>query len=377
MNEQRAALCLRVSTGRQAEHDLSIPDRRRQLDAYCRNKGWRIVAEYVAPGASATDDRRPELQRMMQAATETPPGFDVIVVHSFELGFHLRRLNKHGVKLASRTRELGDDSTSVLMRRIMALFDGHQWRQNAKHVLRSMEENARQGFWSSARPPLGYRAVAVEQRGVRVEKRLEIDPIRADTVRLMFRLALTGGNGSGPLGVKAIANPMAQLRTAQDEAQRKLDLATRDGTGANRWRSPSTASINSRPRRGASCGRRTGPTGATTCPPSRSTSWRERGQRPAWERRSICRPPFRAQDRRRSACPDLLGVGAPERIRTPNPQIRSLVLYPVELRALAGGRRDSGCPHGGQGPISRRSCRVRARPRRPSPGSRRARDRAA
>ena len=25
--------------------------------------------------------------------------------------------------------------------------------------------------------------------------------------------------------------------------------------------------------------------------------------------------------------------GAPERIRTPNPQIRSLVLYPVELRA--------------------------------------------
>ena len=26
--------------------------------------------------------------------------------------------------------------------------------------------------------------------------------------------------------------------------------------------------------------------------------------------------------------------GAPERIRTPNPQIRSLVLYPVELRAL-------------------------------------------
>jgi hypothetical protein len=36
--------------------------------------------------------------------------------------------------------------------------------------------------------------------------------------------------------------------------------------------------------------------------------------------------------------------GAPERIRTPNPQIRSLVLYPVELRArkaakLAASRR--------------------------------------
>jgi hypothetical protein len=28
--------------------------------------------------------------------------------------------------------------------------------------------------------------------------------------------------------------------------------------------------------------------------------------------------------------------GAPERSRTPNPQIRSLVLYPIELRARAG-----------------------------------------
>jgi hypothetical protein len=31
-------------------------------------------------------------------------------------------------------------------------------------------------------------------------------------------------------------------------------------------------------------------------------------------------------------------VGAPERSRTPNPQIRSLVLYPIELRALAETR---------------------------------------
>jgi hypothetical protein len=29
--------------------------------------------------------------------------------------------------------------------------------------------------------------------------------------------------------------------------------------------------------------------------------------------------------------------GAPERIRTSDPQIRSLVLYPAELRALIGG----------------------------------------
>ena len=59
----RAALYLRVSTGRQADNDLSIPDQRRQASGYCTSRGWEIVADYVEPGVSATDDRRPEFQR--------------------------------------------------------------------------------------------------------------------------------------------------------------------------------------------------------------------------------------------------------------------------------------------------------------------------
>ena len=33
---------LRVSTGRQAENDLSIPDQRRQAKAYCASRGWEV-----------------------------------------------------------------------------------------------------------------------------------------------------------------------------------------------------------------------------------------------------------------------------------------------------------------------------------------------
>jgi DNA invertase Pin-like site-specific DNA recombinase len=69
----RAALYLRVSTGRQADSDLSNPDQRRQAKGYCASRGWEIVADYVEPGASATDDRRPEFQRMIDAATVKPP----------------------------------------------------------------------------------------------------------------------------------------------------------------------------------------------------------------------------------------------------------------------------------------------------------------
>lgn len=83
----RAALYLRVSTGRQAESDLSIPDQRRQIAAYCVAKGWDVAAEFVEPGNTATDDRRPAFQAMIDAALVKPPTFTVIIVHSFSRFF--------------------------------------------------------------------------------------------------------------------------------------------------------------------------------------------------------------------------------------------------------------------------------------------------
>ena len=49
----RAALYLRVSTARQAEHDVSIPDQKRQGEAYCVSRGYQLVETYVEPGVAA------------------------------------------------------------------------------------------------------------------------------------------------------------------------------------------------------------------------------------------------------------------------------------------------------------------------------------
>jgi len=184
---QRAALYLRVSTARQAEHDVSIPDQKRQGEAYCQSRGYQLAETYVEPGASATDDRRPEFQRMIEAGTSKPAPFDMVIVHSFsrffrdhfELEFYVRKLVKNGVKLVSITQEMGDDPMHVMMRQIMALFDEYQSKENAKHVLRALKENARQGFWKGSLPPIGYRVIAAEQRGAKVKKKLEIDPLHA------------------------------------------------------------------------------------------------------------------------------------------------------------------------------------------------------
>ncbi len=225
----RAALYLRVSTARQAEHDVSIPDQKRQGEAYCEARGYQFVETYVEPGASATNDRRPEFQRMIEAGTSRPAPFDVVVVHSFsrffrdafDMEFYVRKLAKNGVKLLSITQEIGDDPVHQMMRQIMALFDEYQSKENAKHVMRALKENARQGFWNGSLPPIGYRVVAAEQRGAKVKKKLEIDPLHAETVRLIYRLALHGDGAKGQMGVKNIVSYLNRNR-----------IFTRDG---GRW----------------------------------------------------------------------------------------------------------------------------------------------
>lgn len=62
---------------------------------------------------------------------------------------------------------------------------------------------------------------AAEQRGHRTKKTLEIDPIQAETVRLIFRLAREGNGSSGPMGVKSIAKHLNES-----------GIRTRDG---GRW----------------------------------------------------------------------------------------------------------------------------------------------
>lgn len=206
----RAALYLRVSTTRQAEKDLSIPDQRRQLEAWCKQHGFDVVAEYVEPGASATDDRRLQFQRMMEDATRRDRPFEAILVHSFSRFFrdsflfelHRRSLEKNSVALISITQTVSQDSAGQMSRQLMSIFDEYQSRENAKHVIRAMKENARQGYWNGSRPPFGYKAVAVETRADAVKKRLAIEPVEAETIRVAFKLCLEGK------GIRAIADEL-------------------------------------------------------------------------------------------------------------------------------------------------------------------------
>ena len=81
------ALYARVSTTRQAEQDLSIPDQLRQMRDWCQAQGLLVAQEYIEPGASATDDTRPVFQQLIADALLTPAPYESIIVHSLSRFF--------------------------------------------------------------------------------------------------------------------------------------------------------------------------------------------------------------------------------------------------------------------------------------------------
>ena len=211
---KRVAVYARVSTTRQAESDISIPDQIAHAKRYCESRGWHIAREFVDAGASARDDKRPQFQSMLQTACTDPSPFDVVLIHSQSrlfrdsVGYAVtrRRLSKHGVSLLSMTQDFGEGPSAEFAETILSAADQYTSAETAKHVTRTMLENARQGFWNGSRAPFGYRTVEVEKRGERSKKRLEIDPKAAETVRLIFKLFLEGDGTSGPMGIKAVVN---------------------------------------------------------------------------------------------------------------------------------------------------------------------------
>ena len=213
------ALYARVSTPKQAEKDLSIPDQLRQMRDWCKGQGHLVAMEYVEPGASATDDRRPVFQQMIADATQSPAPYEAVIVHSRSrffrdlfafLGYE-RTLKKAGVRVISITQQTSDDPAGEMASKIFSLFDEYQSKENGKHTLRAMKENARQGYFNGSRPHFGFKVVETAALGNKGQKkkRLAVDPAEAAIVRKIYDLYLNGYKGE-LLGSKSIAYHLNQ-----------------------------------------------------------------------------------------------------------------------------------------------------------------------
>ena len=109
MRAQKAIVYARVSTTRQAENDLSIPDQLAHAQRYCQSKNIEIIGEYIDAGVSGRTEKRPQFQNMIRDVKSGTIAVDLVLVHSLSRFFrdhfgselYRRELAKYNVSLIS------------------------------------------------------------------------------------------------------------------------------------------------------------------------------------------------------------------------------------------------------------------------------------
>ena len=208
---EEVAIYARVSTTKQADNDVSIPDQIARCEAFASDKGGSVIKTYVEPGASATTTSRRVYQQMLSDARDGK--FKIIVAYSLSRLFRnaldymkaRAELRSAGVKLISVTQDFADDPAGELALSMVAIFDEYHSAENAKHVKRTMVENAKRGYWNGQKPPIGFRVVSVPQSKGKDRKKLEIDEEKAYLPRFIFE-TYVNGTSDGPIGITRLAD---------------------------------------------------------------------------------------------------------------------------------------------------------------------------
>lgn len=192
---------------------MSLDQQELEIRQHCEREGWEIAGIYREEGVSGSSLQRQAFEGMMERARTLAENVYAIVVHSLSRGFRdllgqetiVRELSGRGIKFVSVKENISDDPTGVFLRTLLGLQNEMKVHDSRIGTMRGMTANAAAGFSNGGNIPFGYRSVDDIIIGAKQKKRLEIDPVEAETVRLIFKLANEGDGTSGPIGVKKIA----------------------------------------------------------------------------------------------------------------------------------------------------------------------------
>lgn len=155
----------RVSSKEQAQKDLSIPYQLEQIRNFCKQKGFKLITEYVDEGKSAKTDDRPAFQKMIGMAKSKIKGFEAIIIHKIDRFsrnnedhvIYKALLREHGVKVISVSEPYDDDTPhGFLSNGILQLISQFYNMNLANEVRKGLVENAKRGYHNGGIPPYGY-----------------------------------------------------------------------------------------------------------------------------------------------------------------------------------------------------------------------------
>ncbi len=162
----------------------SIDAQIRAMKKYCEQNRMIIVDTYVDEAKSATNDKRPSFQRMIEDSKNHY--FDGIIVHKldrfarnrYDSAMYKRTLRLNGVRVFSVLENLDDSPESIMLESLLEGMNEYYSKNLAREVMKGLRENALQCRHTGGTPPLGYY--------VNEDKKLSIDEKEADAVRLIF-----------------------------------------------------------------------------------------------------------------------------------------------------------------------------------------------
>ncbi|WMT70174.1 MULTISPECIES: recombinase family protein [Erysipelothrix] len=183
----------RVSTREQAEYGFSLLDQEEKNKSYLElyedqfPRGIKIVP-YIDDGQSARDLNRKELQRLIRDIRQGR--IHTVVIHNLDrltrrikdLMQLLELFEKYDVQLIS-IREKVETETAMGRFFISVIILIAQWEQetNSERTKRGMDRSAQEGNYVHGVAPIGYK---------KVDKRLEIDEVSSEIVKLIYYMYL-------------------------------------------------------------------------------------------------------------------------------------------------------------------------------------------
>jgi site-specific DNA recombinase len=210
---RRALIYTRVSTEEQAKNAHSLMEQEHLLTAWCERENYVIVGKYQDAGFSAKSLKRPAFQNLLAQAFDPSARINAVVIDSLSRGFRdilgqedtIARLEAAGIRLFPIRDNIPEGLAGLPLRIILGLTNQMKSVEASRDTKRGLDANAREGFSNGGRIPIGYSSVEAVKVGNKIKKRLVIDPVEAELVRLIFSLAQNGDGSSGPMGTAKIA----------------------------------------------------------------------------------------------------------------------------------------------------------------------------
>ena len=188
---KNAVIYARYSSHSQTE--MSIEGQLDECRRYAEEHDLLVVQEYIDRAQSATTDKRPNFQRMIDDSRYG--AFDIILVYQFDRfarnvndsGYYRKILSDRGVSVVSAMEHIASDSSGIITQGMIDTMNQWYSAQLSEKVNRGMRQKAAQCKYTGGPLSFGY---AIDDDGYYV-----LDPVNAPIVKEIFERFAAGENG--------------------------------------------------------------------------------------------------------------------------------------------------------------------------------------